>query len=152
MFNKEKLADILDKYKQEYMSHWKNEKYKWIAVKHFHKYWDITAEDFPAMLEKAFEKSSNLLTSSNRFPLQMIHVFSEMNPETVRGMFMELFDENREYYERINTFKTKSDQLLNTWEERSKREGRAHYQDENAITTYLWFRYPENITSINTVK
>ena len=54
-------------------------------------------------------------------------------------MFIELFDESKDVYERIDSFKQKSNSLL----ERYGNGAGQHYQYENAICTYLWLRYPD---------
>ena len=55
-----------------------------------------------------------------------------------------MFDESIDVYERINSFIVKSDELLPRWRAiRNKPEGRMHYQNVNAVTTYLWLRYPD---------
>ena len=47
MINHEKLNNILIDYKKDFKSnHWNNEKYKWEAVEHFQKNWDINASNF----------------------------------------------------------------------------------------------------------
>lgn len=54
-------------------------------------------------------------------------------------MFIELFDESKDVYKRIDSFKQKSGFLL---EKYGNGTGQ-HYQKENAISTYLWLRYPD---------
>ena len=54
-------------------------------------------------------------------------------------MYIELFDESKDVYERINSFKLKSSILL----ERYGNGAAQHYQNENSISTYLWLRYPD---------
>ena len=63
MINLEKLNPILASYKSRFASIWKNEKYKWEAIKHFQEHWDIDAADFSGMFKQATDKTSNLLTS-----------------------------------------------------------------------------------------
>ena len=53
-----------------------------------------------------------------------------LEPEKVRAMFIALYDENRDVYERIENFKRQADELL------KGSQAMSHYQDENAITTY----------------
>ena len=77
-------------------------------MKYFQDNWDINAADFAGMLERSLSKTYNLLVSVNNFPAEMITSFAKTAPEEVRAMFMELFDESKEVYERINTFKMKS--------------------------------------------
>ena len=45
------MADVISAYKEYFPKHWKDEKYKWEAIKHFQKHWDVNAADFKAMLE-----------------------------------------------------------------------------------------------------
>lgn len=48
MFDQFRLKDVLVRYKQDFVSmQWKNEKYKWEAVKWFQDHWDVNAADFP---------------------------------------------------------------------------------------------------------
>lgn len=65
-----KLKSALDGYKRYFPSHWQDEKYKWIAVKHFQENWDINALNFGEMFERATEQeiTKNLLTSARVYP------------------------------------------------------------------------------------
>lgn len=140
MFDKFRLKDVLTHYKQNFVStQWGNEKYKWEAVKWFQDNWDVNAQNFPEMLSRSLDKTFNLLASINNFPRRMIVSFSRAAPEEVRAMFIALFDENKDVYERINAFKLQSSILL----ERYGNGAAQHYQYENAISTYLWLRYPD---------
>ena len=54
MFDTIRLQDALSQYKKDFLAfQWKNEKYKWEAIKCFQEYWNINAElspldtDFP---------------------------------------------------------------------------------------------------------
>ena len=139
MFDKFRLKDALARYKQNFVStQWGNEKYKWEAVKWFQDNWDVNAKDFPEMLERSLAKTYNLLASNNNFPKGMIIGFAKAAPEEVRAMFLDLFDENKDVFERMNAFKLQSSILL----EKYGNGAAQHYQYENAISTYLWLRYP----------
>lgn len=140
MFNKLKLKEKLVEYKKRFVqTHWPDEKYKWEAVKCFQVNWDVNSEDFASMLTTSLSQTGNLLASLNNFPARMINKFAEIAQEEVRAMFIELFDESKEVYERINSFKQKSNTLL----EKYGNGAAQHYQYENAICTYLWLRYPD---------
>ncbi len=140
MFDKFRLKDVLVKYKQDFVStQWGNEKYKWEAVKCFQDNWDVNAADFVDMLTRSLAKTYNLLASMNNFPARMITGFAKTAPKEVRSMFIALFDENKDVYERINAFKMQSSILL----EKYGNGAGQHYQYENAISTYLWLRYPD---------
>ena len=140
MFDQFRLKEVLVQYKKDFLpKHWKDEKYKWEAVKCFQDNWDVNAEDFADMLSRSLSKTYNLLASMNNFPARMITGFAKTAPEDVRSMYIDLFDESKDVYERINTFKIQSSILL----EKYGNGAGQHYQYENAITTYLWLRYPD---------
>lgn len=140
MFNQFRLKDVLVEYKQNFVSRqWGNEKYKWEAVKWFQDNWDVNASDFAEMLNRSLEKTFNLLASANNFPRGMIVGFAKSAPEEVRSMFIALFDESNEVFGRMDAFKMQSSLLL----EKYGNGAAQHYQYENAISTYLWLRYPD---------
>lgn len=140
MFNKSKLQNVLTEYKEQFVArHWLDEKYKWEAARCFKDNWDVMADDFAHMLTNSFAQTANLLASLNNFPAKMIIKFAKIAKEEVRAMFIELFDENKDVYERISNFKQKANSLLERYGDGDVQ----HYQYENAITTYLWLRYPD---------
>lgn len=141
MFNKFRLAEILKTYKKDFATQtWENEKYKWEAVKCFQDNWNINATDFKDMLYRSLIDTNNLLGSAHTFPLGMITEFAEAAPERVRALFIALYDESTDYYERIEAFKRGSEEILSLY---NKGNWNNHYQDERTITTYLWLRYPD---------
>ncbi len=140
MFNKSILEKVLAQYKQDFvLTQCKNENYKWKAVKQFQDNWDVNASDFSEMLSRSLEKTYNLLASANNFPKVMMSEFAKAAPEEVRAMFIALFDESRDVFERMDEFKHRSSVLL----EKYGNGAAQHYQYENAISTYLWLRYPD---------
>ena len=140
MFNQYRLKEVLAEYKQNFVSkQWGEEKYKWEAVKWFQDNWDVKAPDFAEMLSRSLDRTFNLLASVNNFPKGMIVGFAKAAPEDVRAMFIDLFDESKDVFERMNAFKLQSSILL----ERHGNGTAQHYQYENAISTYLWLRYPD---------
>lgn len=144
-FDIEKMKPILDEYKSRFKSElWANEDYKWKAVKTFQNNWNIEASQFPEMLEVSLKDTDNLLTSAKRYAKSMIVEYATLFTEDVRAMFINLFDESIDVYERINNFIVKSDELLPRWKAiRNKPDSSMHYQNINAVTTYLWLRYPD---------
>ena len=140
MFDRSRLKEILVLYKQNFVTQrWGDEKYKWEAVKWFQDNWDVNASDFSEMLNRSLEMTFNLLASTNYYPKGMIVGFSKSAPEEVRSMFIALYDESKDVWERVNAFKNKAAILL----EKYGNGAAQHYQYENAITTYLWLRYPD---------
>ena len=141
-FDIEKFSKALDFFRTSFVEHWEDEKYKWQAVKQFQDNWNVNADDFYAMFEKATKKSNNLLDSRNFLPRGMILEFSKENPEKARQMFEILFDENKSLSERIEKFKNIADELQKNHNQNSSSKWKSHFQTDNAISTYLWLRYP----------
>ena len=140
MINEIRLKDVLTEYKKNLAPwYWEEEKYKCEAVKWFQDNWDIEADDFPVMLNRSLGKTVNLLASANNFPKVMIVEFAKAAAEEVRNMFIMLFDESADVCERMNAFKVQSKDLL----EKYGNGAANHYQYENAISIYLWLRYPD---------
>ena len=141
MINVSKLQEVLVEYKKDFGKNWENEKYKWQAVKHFQENWDINAPDFLSMFTVATDKTDNLLASMHNYPRGMIQEFIKVDAEEVRSMFIDLFDESEDLANRISSFQERSEALRvkhdpdGSWKN--------HYQWVNAITTYLWLRYPD---------
>lgn len=147
LFDDESFQLWLTKYKKAFNSPvpgekytwWEGEREKWIAVKHFQDHWDIDATDFYGMLEASLAKKGHFLDRGQPYSKRMILIYAEKAPEELRKMFKELFDESRDIFERIEQFKQQAISLKNKLLPPDKQSG----QDEKAITTYLWLRYPE---------
>lgn len=144
MIDKDKLQLILQQYKKRLADQkwWAAEKYKWQAIAHFQLHWDPAAADFSIMLDEALSKTSNLLASANNFPRAMLVKLAQHAPDQVREMFRALFtetDSTDDVVSRILDFKNKAKEL----KEQYLPEAKNHYQSENAVTTYLWLRYPD---------
>lgn len=139
MIDRQALDEVLAQYKENFPSHWEEERYKWEAIKCFQDNWDVNAQDFPAMLSKSLSKTENLLAAANSYPRQMIEFFAEQDPEEVRSMFIQLFDEKMDIAKRFKIFELKSNFLLKTYPTNYNN----HYQNVTVMLTYLWLRYPD---------
>jgi len=140
MIDLERLKEALDAYKRDFAHHWKNERYKWEAVKHFQEHWDINAPDFAGMFYAATAKTGNLLASARFFPRGMIRDFAVADPEATRAMFIRLYDETRDLVERVENFLAEADAMRRKYGEGVWKN---HFQNINAVSTYLWLRYPD---------
>lgn len=138
MINRDKLQEVLREYKKIFNTRWKDEKFKWEAVKWFQEHWDINAENFSEMFAKATEKTAGLLASMNNFPRKMMIQYAEDDAEAVRAMFIRLYDEGKEVTDRVLQFQSDAQDLC----ERLS-PGYQHYQRPMAITVYLWLKYPD---------
>lgn len=138
--NQEKLTETINAYKSDFSRIDSEERYKWEAIKHYKDNWNIDAEDFGNMFKIAFDLSANLLASRNYFPRRMIKHFSEIDAESVRSMFRNLYNESLPLLNRVEVFIDKSSALLERYDPTSKK---SHYQDLHSISVYLAFEYPE---------
>ena len=138
MISNEILLESIAAYKEAFEDRWTNEKFKWEAIKCFQDNWDINAENFHEMFTKATELTDILLASMNNFPRRMMQVYAQKDPEAVRGMYIDLFDESKPVTERVARFQSASQSLCDRLS-----PGYQHYQRPMAITVYLWLRYPD---------
>ena len=133
-----KLQEVIAAYKKYFPTHIGDEIYKWKAVKQFQDKWDIDAPDFIQMFWDATSLFDNLLASMNHYPRGMVKEMAESEPETVRQMFRDLFDETQPLADRVNHFRAESDRIREQyWPDKM------HYQDFNSMSIYLWARYPD---------
>ena len=139
MFDKSDFDIFLSKYITVLENRWEGEKYKLKAIKCFQDNWNINAKDFHEMLERSLRDTHNLLSSINYYPRKMIIDFASKFPNEVREMFANLFDESKNVVERIEKFKEDSSTILKQYNGIFKN----HYQTENAISVYLWLRFPD---------
>lgn len=141
MIDYKKLDEIIAVYKERFVEIFKGgEGYKWRAVQHFQKHWNVDAKDFGAMFKEATRRTDNLLASRNNFPKAMIEEFCNVDQEAVRQMFKVLYDEDRGLAERIQYFMDESERLRLTY---GAEKWSNHFQNTNAISTYLWLRFPD---------
>lgn len=138
------IRDLVKQYKQDFLKYWEEEKYKWQAVKWFQENWDINASDFGSMFDNATIKTGNLLASTQNYPKGVILSLANDFPSETRQMFVDLYDDNIALETRVNSFKTKATELVDKHNElHSNETWNNSYQQENAISTYLWLRYPD---------
>lgn len=138
MVNDDKLQYALAKYKNSFKQRWKNERFKWEAVKWFQDNWDINARNFSDMFAVSTEKTAGLLASVNNFPRRMLIEYAQKDEDAVRAMFSKLYDESTEVTDRIAKFQSDAQELCDRFS-----PGYQHYQRPMAITVYLWLKNPE---------
>ena len=135
-----KLYSLIEIFKGGFKENFLEEKYKWEAVKHFQDNWNIDAEDFPTMLSNALSKTGNLLAALNFFPRRMIKQYATRFTKEVKGLFEDLFNESSDLKERIDAFIVGIEYIHKQWDGNGTLN---HYQTFNAVSTYLWLRYPD---------
>ncbi len=140
MINIEKLKPVLEGYKLYFPTHIQGEKYKWEAVRHFQTYWDIDAPNFGDMFKIATDKTYNLLVAGYSYPRGMITSFAKADDEATRQMFRDLYDETIDLSVRVENFQAASDEMRAKYDDGTWKN---HYQNTNAISTYLWLQFPD---------
>ena len=138
----EKLKFIIGKYKENFDTVNKQERYKWEAVAWYKQHWDIEADDFGKMVTVAFEKADNLLASGMYYAYKMLCDFATAKPEKSRELFRTLYNEDLPLSERYDAFRVGVDEYMSELKASSGKEYN-HYQDLHAISVYLFFEYPE---------
>ena len=139
------IQEAIQFYKQNIVKYWPAENYKWQAVTHFQKHWNLDAENFAEMLELALSKEGNLLHGGMYYAYGMICNLAKMDPERVRQMFRDLYNEDISLKERFHNFKKSCDEMMPAFREIAVDPNKAknHYQDLRALCVYLSFKYPE---------
>ena len=140
MINNEKLSRIEEAYLKYLPDFFAGEKFKWIAVQHFQKNWNIEAADFAGMLDQALGMTYSLLASGYYYARAMIVGFAKEDPEGVRELFRMLYDETRDLAERAEKF---IDYAEDRKQNHNEEGWKNHYQDTRSISVYLWLRYPD---------
>ena len=140
MIDRDRLSAVIEGYKGHFPSHWRDEMYKWKAVRHFQDHWDIDATDFGDMFEEATRRTGKLLGSGYTFPRRVIVYFAAADGKATRAMFRALFDEERPLEDRVEAFKATSDELLSRYDDGTWKK---HDQRTDAISTYLWLKFPD---------
>ena len=139
---KAKIKGLIDLYKADFERIDSEERYKWIAVKHFQDNWDIDAPDFAGMLSRAFAKHVNLLDVGVARPLSVMVFFAKRESENVRTLFSILYDESLPLEHRVNNFTSGVDQFVAKMKQEDA-NWKNSFQDQHAVSIYLTFRYPE---------
>lgn len=142
MLNRELLRELCARYRGDLPFRLKQIAGLLEARRCFSENFSIEAEDFPAMLCRALKRDGGLLLIAGRYSKTMILRFAEEEPETVRAMFRLLYSESRELWRRVDSFKRRADILLSKLDEHA----RDSFQDEYAISVYLWLHNPKKYT------
>lgn len=136
--NVQKVREIIGFYKKHFDAISNEEIYKWRAVKRFQDYWDINAENFAETLKNSLSLTGNLLDSGLYFPRRMLLQYTEREPEAIRSLFSALFNEEKDWIERIINFQTDIAAINKKYF-----PDKHHYQDHRAVLVYLALHYPD---------
>lgn len=144
-----KLQTYIDKYKRFLL---KDRSYReiflWESLHNFQQAWEPADPKLHEMYDRALQNSQTqrLWKEDAWYPKEMMKRFAEIDPDFVRTIFLDLFDESQPIVGRISRFKYFCDDLLQQYKSKHKlTTENNHYHDDNRmIFTYLCFRYPDN--------
>lgn len=155
-FNKEKLKEYIEMYKENFERVNQEEIYKWCFVKTFQDNWNIDALNFRGMFSMAVADSvktpysgnkkvkNNILQTFRYYPRQFILAAAEIEPETVRKWFRELFDESKDITVRNKTFQEETQEFFIKYKSNSKLSSFTYsYQRNLSVSNFLFLRYPD---------
>ncbi|MCB0617721.1 MAG: hypothetical protein KDC43_06815 [Saprospiraceae bacterium] len=119
----------------------------WESQRIFQENWDLDAEDLHSMFDRSLDNSqSRRLWKSEGFsPKQRMLEFIELQPDLVRIMFRDLYQQEKDLEGRIDRFLFYCDELMAAYRETHPRtvENNHYHGDYRMIALYLAFRYPD---------
>jgi len=127
--------------------------YKWESQRIFQENWNANAPDFAEMYDHSLDNSRTrrLWNRENFEPKRMMLEFIQLQPDLVRSLFKDLFDESKAVENRIESFVFHCDELLTAYKEHHPHsiENNHYHQNYEMVALYLAFRYPEQYTLYN---
>lgn len=121
--------------------------YVWESQLVFQQNWDKDAADFSQMYDRCLENShTRRLWKRERFePKHMMLLFLAEEPDFVRSMFIDLFNEDKSVENRVDRFIFYCDELLSRYKHNYPLsiENNHYHGDYEMVAMYLAFRYPE---------
>ena len=135
------MERLLDEYCSAFPLRWDNQRYLWKCVRTFQDRWDPDAADLSGMIRRATADADHLMNATRYYPREQIVGLAAKDSREVRSMFKDLFDEGRDLVERSNMFSDRVDRLLEGM--RGKAYSQNHHRTMNAVSTYLWLKYPD---------
>lgn len=125
--------------------------YIWESQRIFRENWDMDADDWAAMYDGALQNSRTrrLWKREAYEPKRMMLELIRMQPDFVRSMFFDLFNEEKSLEGRVGRFVYYCDMLLQEYKDKHPRSvDNNHYHDDDygMVSLYLAFRYPDRYT------
>lgn len=128
---------LIDNYKKYIeSSQLKDEVYKWELISEFKGRPNTDAKDFYQEIKSL--KFKNLVYAMG---IAVLNHLAKNKPEELRGLFKNLFYENKDLTERIDSFNTDTLKIY-----RDLGDTLQHHQDERSIATYLTYHDSERYT------
>lgn len=144
-----KIQEALDQFKTHLGSEAKEEHlYIYESQKIFQENWNLESSDPASMYNRSLNNTQTrrLWNREHYEPKRMMLEFWRMQPEFVKQMFQDLFDENKKVDGRVGRFVFYCDELLTEFLEkhpRSRESKHFHQDGYQIVSLYLAFRYPD---------
>ncbi|MCF0145144.1 MAG: hypothetical protein HUJ73_01010 [Eubacterium sp.] len=142
-----RLQQLIDSYVEKYDSfktQEHKETYKWSAISHFQKYWDLDEVQFGRMFKTAFEDSVNQIDVPSFQPVGGVIFLCKQGTEVeekVRGAFRNLMEEeDSDIQNRVDTFV----RVMNGILQESAPEKWKYHQDVSSALLFLSCADPDN--------
>ncbi len=133
------ITEVLEDYKKVFKSRFREQKYIWEAPNTFRNVWNLETDNLSGMIERATKDAEVILETGLFHPRNVLIELSKINPEIVRAAFKRLFNEEEDLQERCKFFYDEMEKLGSL---QNINKGKT-YQGYNAMSTYLWMRYPD---------
>lgn len=117
------------------------EGYKFRAVDNFQKHFDLGAQNFAEMLDRAIEHN-NLSVGSWYFPRKMLLIFAKEETDRTRSALATLYDEKQSVSSRIDAVEEIFDVLMAERNARLNEEAH-HFMGLRFLSLLLSYRYPD---------
>lgn len=147
-----KIQEVLEQFKAHLESEQKEQHlYVYESQKIFQENWDLGVSDLAGMYNRSLNNTQTrrLWNRENYEPKRIMLEFWRMQPDFVKQMFQDLFDEKKSADGRVGRFVFYCDELLTEYLEKHprSREGKHFHQDGyQMVSLYLTFRYPDQYT------
>ena len=139
-FNINIFNTYLSLYIKNFSGNFKDEKYKWQAIKHFQNTWDENAPNFMKMFLSATSEHHNLLDTRQYRPRKMLSDYANALGEAkIKELFINLYNESIDLKQRLTSFF----ETINELNEKYDNGKWQSYNDARAVSVYLWMRYPD---------
>lgn len=150
-----KIQEVLAQFKAHLISEEKEQHlYIYESQKIFQENWNLESSDPASMYNRSLNNSQTrrLWNREHYEPKRMMLEFWRMQPDFVRHMFQDLFDENKGVDGRVGRFVFYCDELLTEFLEkhpRSRDSKHFHQDGYQIVSLYLAFRYPDQYCLYN---
>jgi hypothetical protein len=144
-----RIQDLFDRFKTHLRSPEAEELlYVWESQRIFQQNWDDAAPGFADMYDRSLDSpvSRRLWSRENYAPKFMMLEFAALQPEMLRIMFRDLFNEVKDIEGRLDRFVFYCNELLQEYKGQNQKPAfNRHFHDDNYQMTslYLAFRYPD---------